>query len=63
MNTETLLEIKDLTVDINGKRILDGVNIEPVNGQVTAIVGESGSGKTMTALSVLDLLPEDAEYI
>jgi ABC-type glutathione transport system ATPase component len=58
-----LLQIKDLTVDIAGKRVLDGVDIEPLRGKVTAIVGESGSGKTMTALSVLDLLPEEAVYV
>lgn len=58
-----ILEINDLTIDISGKRVLDGVDIKPLSGKVTAIVGESGSGKTMTALSVLDLLPDNAEYV
>ena len=54
----TILEIKDLTVRIGAKRVIDGVSLSLKAGRITALVGESGSGKTMTALSVLDLLPQ-----
>jgi len=37
---------------------VDGVNFEVDRGEIVGIVGESGSGKTMTALSVLRLIPE-----
>jgi peptide/nickel transport system ATP-binding protein len=39
-------------------RAVDGVDFELRRGECFALVGESGSGKTMTALSVLRLLPE-----
>lgn len=55
-----ILEIKDLTVTIGARRVLDSVSLALEKGKVTALVGESGSGKTMTALSVLGLLPATA---
>src|SRR5687767_8929788 len=56
-----LLEIKDFSVDFaSGKLITNAVrNISfRVNrGEIVALVGESGSGKSVTALSILQLLP------
>jgi oligopeptide/dipeptide ABC transporter ATP-binding protein len=37
---------------------VDGINFEINRGEIVGIVGESGSGKTMTALSILRLIPE-----
>src|SRR5688500_6077786 len=39
-------------------RAVDGVDIELRKGECFALVGESGCGKSMTALSILRLLPE-----
>jgi len=55
-----MLEIKNLTVKIRDKRVIDNVTFEVRPGRITALVGESGSGKTMTALAILDLLPRSA---
>ena len=63
----TLLEIKDLGVNF---RTGDGENITAVSdvnltlnaGEVLGIVGESGSGKSVTALSILGLLPYPKAY-
>ncbi|MFF9896920.1 dipeptide ABC transporter ATP-binding protein [Streptomyces longispororuber] len=58
---EPLLSIQDLRVDITGRdrtvHALDGVSLDVAPGETLGVVGESGSGKTMTALSVLGLLP------
>ena len=43
-------------------RLVRGVDIEVKRRQVVALVGESGSGKTLTALSVLGLLPSNARF-
>ncbi|MFZ3592856.1 dipeptide ABC transporter ATP-binding protein [Streptomyces sp. BH104] len=63
--TTPLLRIEDLRVDIATRdrtvHALDGVSLELAPGEALGIVGESGCGKTMTALSVLGLLPPGGE--
>ncbi|QMU69340.1 ABC transporter ATP-binding protein [Streptacidiphilus sp. P02-A3a] len=59
-----LLRIQDLRVsfatDEGRATAVDGVSLSVAAGEVLALVGESGSGKTVTARSVLGLLPETA---
>lgn len=59
-----LLSVRDLSVSlaIRGGAIplLDGVSFEVAQGEVLGIVGESGCGKSLTALSVMRLLPRVA---
>ena len=56
-----LLEISDLHTVVTGRRrqvhAVNGVSLHLDQGEVLGIVGESGSGKTMTAMSILRLLP------
>ncbi|MEJ2639116.1 MAG: ABC transporter ATP-binding protein [Desulfosarcinaceae bacterium] len=56
-----LLTIEDLRVTAlsNGKRVrvVDGLSLTVAAGETVGLVGESGCGKSVTALSVLDLLP------
>ncbi|MBI2519328.1 MAG: ABC transporter ATP-binding protein [Bdellovibrio sp.] len=58
---EKLLEVKDLVVQFRTDRgkvtAVNGVNFELYRGQTLGIVGESGSGKSVTALSVMRLIP------
>jgi len=54
----TLLAIKGLTLDIAGTPILQGIDLSVAKGEILGIIGESGSGKSMTALSVMQLLPD-----
>ena len=56
-----LLEIKNLSVDFklreNVFRAVDNISFEIHKNQTLALVGESGSGKSVTAMSILKLLP------
>lgn len=59
--TNSLLEVKELSVsfatDEGEVQALDAVNFEVKHGQTLGLVGESGCGKSVTALSVMRLLP------
>lgn len=55
-----LLDVRDLDVDFDGRAAVRGVRLTLERGEVLGLVGESGSGKSVTALSVLGLLPRNA---
>ncbi|GAA0956551.1 ABC transporter ATP-binding protein [Frigoribacterium faeni] len=61
---DPLLSVTDLTIrfDVDGddESAVDGVSFDVRRGEVLAVVGESGSGKSVTAMSVLGLLPANA---
>lgn len=54
------LEVRDLVVELDGSRVVDGVSFDVPDGARVGLIGESGSGKSLTALAILGLLPEGA---
>ncbi|MDG9885374.1 ABC transporter ATP-binding protein [Pseudomonas putida CSV86] len=61
MNKDTLIEVRDLAVEfVSGaqqQRVVENVSFDIRRGETLALVGESGSGKSVTAHSILRLLP------
>ncbi len=58
---DTVLKVRDLGVDVatpsGARRVVDGLSFEVGAGETLCIAGESGSGKSLTALSIMRLLP------
>ena len=64
---ETILSVRDLTVEVatpEGSRVVvDALSFDLAAGETLCIAGESGSGKSMTALSIMRLLPQNIARI
>lgn len=54
------LSVNDLVIEIDGRRVVDGISFEVPDGAKLGLIGESGSGKSLTALAVMGLLPDGA---
>ena len=58
MSNEALLQVQDLRIGLgNGQLLLRDIGFSVHRGQTFALLGESGSGKTLSALSIVRLLP------
>lgn len=55
------LEVQNLSVTINGKKLLKDISFSVKKGEKVGFIGGSGSGKTLTALAVCGLLPQHAQ--
>ena len=55
--TKVLVEVQNLSLKIQNKKILKNISFSILTNEIVAIVGESGSGKTLTALSLIGLIP------
>ena len=60
-SNERLLDVKDLTIEIDTRRgpavVVDGIDLYVNKGETLGVVGESGCGKSLTMLSLMRLLP------
>ncbi|MHB8926110.1 MAG: ABC transporter ATP-binding protein [Bacillota bacterium] len=67
MALENLLRVRDLKTSFftyaGEVRAVDGVSFEVAVGEAVAIVGESGCGKSVTAMSLLRLIPEPGKVL
>lgn len=65
--SESLLSIEGLVTSFQTEsgwlRAVDGVSFEIPKGKTVGLVGESGCGKTVTAMSIINLLPKPAGNI
>ena len=59
--TQALVTIRDLRVELGGKRVLEGVNASITRGGITALIGLNGSGKTTLLRSLLRECPSRGE--
>jgi len=57
-----LLNIQRLSISFDDKKMVNDLSFSIKKGEIFCLVGESGSGKSLTALSILKLLPEHAKY-
>ncbi|MER7484362.1 ATP-binding cassette domain-containing protein [Streptomyces sp. NPDC126497] len=57
---DPVAEIRGLRVVVDGRAIVDGVDLRVLPGRVTALIGASGSGKTTTGLALLGEYPAGA---
>ena len=57
-DASALLAVRGLRVAFGGHEVVHGIDFEVRPGEKLALVGESGSGKTVSALSLLRLVPE-----
>jgi len=63
MNDEKLVEIKNLTIRTGSGRVLvNNISLDMEKGELLGVVGESGSGKTLTAKTIINLLPENLSW-
>jgi len=61
MNSEPLLEVKDLSIAFNHHPAVRNISFRIHGGETLGLVGESGSGKSATSLALLRLLPASAQ--
>ena len=59
---DKIVSVRNLSISFRQNiKVVKDINLDIIKGKTTALVGESGSGKTLSALSILKLLPNSAK--
>src|SRR5579864_6883900 len=60
----TVISVRDVVVSYNGRRVLDGVNLEITRGETMVLLGGSGSGKSTLLRQIIGLeQPQSGQVI
>ncbi|HXZ33604.1 MAG TPA: ATP-binding cassette domain-containing protein [Terriglobales bacterium] len=51
----SIISVRDLAVEYDGRRVLDGLNLDIEPGEITVLLGGSGSGKSTLLRQILGL--------
>lgn len=57
----SLLALRNVSLSIHGVPILHDLSLDVYPGDIVAVTGESGSGKSLTALAIMQLLPDGSQ--
>jgi len=60
---EPVIQVKDVVVELNSNRILNGITLDVHRGEILGFVGASGAGKSVLTRTVVGLLPKQAGQI
>ena len=67
MNNNSILDIKNLIISFGNKKsnveVVHGISLHINKNEILGVVGESGSGKSVTAMTILGLLPEKNTFL
>ena len=63
MNNSVIVSLRDIVVEFDGQRILDGLNLDIHDKEFVTLLGSSGCGKTTLLSVLLNLLPADSGEI
>ncbi|MEC7454932.1 MAG: ATP-binding cassette domain-containing protein, partial [Bacteroidota bacterium] len=63
MPKKALVAVEQLSIQLGGQTIIPSLSFDVHYNEVIGIVGESGSGKSITAMSLMGLLPKQEERL
>jgi phospholipid/cholesterol/gamma-HCH transport system ATP-binding protein len=62
-SADIIIRVRDLIVDLETHRILNGVNLDVFRGEILGFVGASGAGKSVLMRTIIGLLPKQRGLI
>ena len=63
MPKQALVTVEQLSIKLGGQTIIPNLSFDVYHNEILGIVGESGSGKSITAMSLMGLLPKQKESL